>query len=77
MVGLGGLATYFAQQITLSVLQRRHGLEPSHFVFLMRHRSHALRTRLRIFTSGVLVIGVGKTVSWVEVCLAGDMFVND
>jgi hypothetical protein len=58
-----GLTTHFAQQITLSVLQRRHGLEPSHFVFLMRHRSQALRTRLRILTSGVLVIGVGEACS--------------
>jgi hypothetical protein len=42
--------TYAAQQIALSVIQRRHGLDPLHFVFLMRHLSHALRTRLRIFT---------------------------
>lgn len=39
---------YTEQQMTLSVLHRRHGLDPSHFVFFMRHRSQALRTRLRM-----------------------------
>jgi hypothetical protein len=47
--------TYVAQQIALSVIQRRHGLDPLHFVFLMRHLSHALRTRLRILTGGSCV----------------------
>jgi len=42
----------------------------------MRHRSQALRTRLRILTSGVLVIGVGETCSWVGEGLAGDMLVD-
>lgn len=43
------VATHLAQQRTLSVLQRKHGLDPSHFVFLIRHLSHAFRTRLRYF----------------------------
>jgi hypothetical protein len=47
--------TYVAQHIASSVVQRRHGLDPLHFVFLMRHLSHALRTRLRIFTGGSCV----------------------
>lgn len=44
--------TYVAQQIASSVVHRRHGLDPLHFVFLMRHLSHAFFTRLRILITG-------------------------
>lgn len=70
-------STYFAQQRTLSVLHRRHGLEPSHFVFLMRHLSHAFRTRLRYFA-----LDSGEGGDWDEMSLAlgfafdGDMITN-
>lgn len=67
-------STYFAQQITLSVLQRKHGLDPSHLVFLIRHQSQAFRTRLRILASDLCVgIRVGEAESLEDIGLAGDI----
>jgi len=57
--GDGRAATNFAQQSTSSVLHRRQGLEPSHLVFLIRHLSHALRTRLRTFDLDSGLDGIG------------------
>lgn len=65
---------YFEQQMTLSVLQRRHGLDPSHLVFFIRQRSQALRTRFRMPSElSCLDVPFGDSDRWLEVGDTGDI----
>jgi hypothetical protein len=70
------MITYFEQQMTLSVLHRRHGLDPSHLVFFIRHRSQALRTRFRMpseLSCVCVEVPFGERDRWLEVGDTGDM----
>jgi hypothetical protein len=68
------MITYFEQQMTLSVLHRRHGLDPSHLVFFIRHRSQALRTRFRMPSELSFVeVPFGERDRWLDVGDTGDM----
>jgi hypothetical protein len=63
--------------MTLSVLQRRHGLDPSHLVFFIRHRSQAFRTRLRMpSTLSCVEAGFGESDRWLDVGETGDMVID-
>jgi hypothetical protein len=63
--------------MTLSVLQRRHGLDPSHLVFFIRHRSQAFRTRLRMpSTLSCVEAGFGESDRRLDVGEMGDMVID-
>ena len=71
---LGRRVAYLEQQITLSVLHRRQGRDPSHLVFFIRHLSQALRTRLRTpSTLSCIEAGLGEADERLMVGAIGDM----
>lgn len=60
--------------MTLSVLHRRHGLDPSHLVFFMRQRSQALRTLFRMPSEvSCTEVAFGEMERWLDADEMGDI----